>query len=108
VSSGDPRAVKIAFAVMPAADACYAEIMAIVLGQALSNNPKLMLSYYPKYPKAFAEWCVPGLIDPTAAEWTAAVDKAERAIRSVHDPALEEAKQICLAEVARARRMPPG
>ena len=108
VSSGEPRAVKIAFALMPETDACYSEIMSIVLGQALSNNPELMLGYYAKYPKSFPEWCVPGLIGPTDAEWKAAVDKAEHAIRSVHDPALAKAEEICLTEVARARTMPPG
>ena len=108
VSSGDARAVKIAFAVMPAADACYAEIMPIVLGEALSSNPELMLSYYPKYPKIFPEWCVPGLIDATEGEWKAAIDKAERALRGVHDPKLARARDLCLSEVARARTMPPG
>ena len=107
ISTGDPRAVKIAFAVMPATDACYAEIMSIVLGEALSNNPELMLGYYRQYPEQFSEWCVPGLIEPTRAEWKAAIDKAERAIRSVHDPALHEAKEICLRELARARTMSP-
>jgi hypothetical protein len=108
VSSGEQRAVKIAFALMPETDACYSEIMSVVLGRATSNNPELTLGYYAKFPKTFAEWCVPGLIGATDAEWKAAIDKAERAIRSVRNPALAKAREVCLAEVARARTMPPG
>jgi hypothetical protein len=106
IDSGDPRAVKIGLAFLPVADACYSEVLSVSLGYALTNNPALMLGYQKDYPEAFPEWCVPGLIGPTQAEWTAAINKAEKAIRSVSDPKLDKAKQICLKQVADSRKMP--
>jgi len=105
IDSGDPRAVKIGLAFLPVADACYSEVLSISLGYALTNNPILMLGYQKDYPDAFPEWCVPGLIGPTQAEWTAAINKAEKAIKSVTDPKLDKAKQICLKQVADSRKM---
>jgi hypothetical protein len=106
IDSGDPRAVKIGLAFLPAADACYSEVLSVSLGYALTNNPSLMLGYQKDYPKEFPEWCVPGLIGPTQAEWTAAIDRAEKAVRSVTDPKLDKAKQICLKQIADSRKMP--
>jgi hypothetical protein len=105
IDSGDPRAVKIGLAFLPVVDACYSEVLSVSLGYALTNNPTLMLGYQKDYPKDFAEWCVPGLIGPTQAEWKAAIDRAEKAIKSVTDPRLDKAKQICLKEVADSRKM---
>ncbi|HXC55184.1 MAG TPA: hypothetical protein VNU97_07820 [Rhizomicrobium sp.] len=104
VETGDPRAVKIALAVLPVVDACYGEVMAIELGWAMSNNPALMLGYARQYPDAFADWCYPGLIEPTDAEWNAALAKAERAISGVHDPKLAAARATCLRAIVQARQ----
>jgi hypothetical protein len=106
IDSGNPRAVKIGLAFLPVADACYSEVLSVSLGFALTSNPSLMLGYQKDYPKEFPEWCVPGLIGPTQAEWTAAIDKAEKAIKSVSDPKLDKARQICLKQVADSRKMP--
>ena len=106
LETGDPRAVKLAFGVMPAADACYGEVMAIELGYALTANPTLMMGYYKQYPQDFPDWCVPGLIGPTEAEWKAVIDKAEKAVLSVKDPALAKPKQICIDQIKQARATP--
>ncbi len=106
LETGDPRAVRLAFGVMPAADACYSEVMSIELGYALTANPILMMGYYKQYPQDFSDWCVPGLIGPTEAEWKAVIDKAEKAVLSVHDPALAKPKQICIDAIKQARTTP--
>ncbi len=104
VESGNARAVNVALALMPAADTCYGESITVALSYAMSANPRLMLGYADKYPKHFSQWCIPSLFDATDKEWKAAIDRAERAIRSVHDQKLASAKQICLLEIDRARR----
>jgi hypothetical protein len=73
--------------------------MNIALGQAMTRNPRLLLSYYDRFPKALPQWCVPGLMEPTDAQWRSALDKAQHAIEAVKDERLRPARDICLGQI---------
>lgn len=107
VSSGDIQWLSVAARLLPSADACYSESLRDAVARALVRAPARVLAYVGSGPAFAADRiCVPFLsAEEPAGRHLAYLRKAERAIRSVHAPALEIAGDACLIEIVRIRKM---
>jgi hypothetical protein len=103
VETGDPTAVRVGVAVMAESDAGVSESLHSSLAIALTKNPAAVLAYYPQIkPANRKNICVPFIAadDPNSAALAkAALARAERALNTVHDPALAAGKAACLEKV---------
>jgi hypothetical protein len=101
VETGDPTAVRVGVAVLAESDGGVSESLHSSLAIALAKNPTAVLAHYAQIPPGSREnICVPFISeDDSDAQAKAALARAERALKSVHDPALAAGKAACLAEV---------
>jgi hypothetical protein len=103
VETGDPTAIRVGVAVLAESDGGVSESLHSSLAVALAKNPTAVLSYYSQIPPGNRQnICVPFISadDPNGdAQAKAALARAERALKSVHDPALAAGKAACLEEV---------
>jgi len=103
VETGDPTAIRVGVAVLRESDAGVSESLKSSLAIALARNPTAVLSHYDQIgPSNRQNVCVPFIAadDPNPdAEAKAALARAERALKTVHDPALAAARDACLGAV---------
>jgi hypothetical protein len=102
IASGDARWLALVSRLAPGTDAGTAESLRIVVAEALPRNPAAVLGLIEKDP-SWRDACGYPMIEPTRQEARAYFKAAIPAVKSVHDPALQAARRVCLSELLKAQ-----
>jgi hypothetical protein len=105
IASGDGRWLALVPKLAPGTDAGTAESLPIVLAEALPKNPVGVLRLI-KRDASWRDACSYPMIEPTRKQMRTYFKATIPAVRSVHDPALQTAKRVCLSELLKAHRAP--
>jgi hypothetical protein len=105
IASGDSRWLALVPRLEPGTDAGTAESLRLVVAEALPKNPAGVLRLITREP-TWRDACGYPMIEPTRKEMRAYFNAAIPAVKSVHDPALQAAKRVCLSELLKAQRTP--
>jgi hypothetical protein len=105
IASGDARWLALVPKLAPGTDAGTAESLPIVLAEALPKNPVGVLRLI-KRDESWRDACSYPMIEPNRKEMRDYFKTAIPAVESVHDPALQDVKRICLSELLKAQRAP--
>lgn len=102
VASGDPSAVRLGIDLASSSDACSAEVLGSSLADAMRNNPEAVLPYVNSSP-FFQDYhiCTPAMIETPYDDTMASLKRQERALKSVHNPAVIKQRNMCLNYIKR-------
>jgi len=108
VASGANSWLAVAVQLLPEADGCYSVSLRSSVARAMSVRPQEVLTLMETAPALRgSKVCLPFMsVDDAPESHQAYLVKLEAALRTVHVPNLQRARQACLTEVQAARARP--